>query len=909
MENRLLTPIRAGFIVAAIVGVISLILYASQSRISVAQERSSYDSLFDYFSRLSPLNLSTSDVVLIYMDEASYHDLNQPYDRPWDRDLHAQLLDRLTQERARAVAFDIIFSGAGPSPTADERFTESISRNGHVVLAGDYVVSTSTDGGSMSFLPKTLTLPYEPFLKAAAGWGMAQLQPDDDFTVRVHYHSDQRDSYPSLSWATMKLTLKGTSAELNDPLRERWVRYYGGPETIPSVSYRDVLAPGILPTGYFRDKIVVIGARPMTGSYNGLRDELRSPFTGSKNDFALMPNVEIHATELLNLLRHDWLNRLPSGFEILLLAIAAAVSSLVFCRLRPVRMVPVAVGFFLTALGVVYVGFRWWNIWFDWQTILLTPIALAAVGSVLYRTAEWYVLRQRFRARERASQQRIAEQAALLDKAHDAIIVHDFEWKITFWNLGAEAIYGIEHAYAIGRDIRELLYKSEPEKFESARETLLIQGEWSGEQKQLNNAGKAITIESRWSLVRDDEGQPKSVLLINTDVTERRELEAQFLRTQRMESIGTLAGGIAHDLNNVLGPIMMGIELISMRNKDEKLASTLSRMAGSAQRGAGLVKQVLTFARGHEGERMALQASHLIHEMKKIVMETFPRNIEINLREDADLKPVYADATQLHQVLLNLCVNARDAMPDGGTITISAANHATGSAAITGLKPGDYVKLSVSDTGTGIPEEIREKIFEPFFTTKEIGKGTGLGLSTVNTIVKNHGGLLQVLSESGKGTTFHIFIPAAKEGDAKSESSATGEILGGNGELILIVDDEVGIRELAAAALTDQGYRAVIADNGAQALEVQANLSEPIALLVTDIMMPVMDGTRLIAALRKNNPELPVVAMSGLLESAKTKAPQQSNNTLIVSKPFEATKLVYAVQSLLRKSEQAEVPA
>ncbi len=899
----------AGLIVSAAALLSLLLLYSTHFKLATKLERSSYDSLFDW-GQIAPLNLSTSDVVIIYMDEASYHALGQPMNQPWDRSLHAALLDRLTEEGARTVIFDIVFSDPGPDPEADHALEQAIRRNGKVILASDFVRSTTTPGGSISVLEKSLTEPYQPFRDAAAGTGMAQIQPDDDFLARQHYHTDQFDGHSSLVWVAATQTTQGTAISPGDPLRERWIRYYGKPEAVPSISYRNALTGESRPEGSFRDKIVLIGARPMTTSYIERRDELRSPFSGPKDDFVFMPNVEVHATELLNLLRGDWLNRLPPGIEIGLMAALTMVGGLGLVRLRPVHIIVAAAVLAILGAGTAYLGFHFGNTWFNWQAVIIAPIVLTALGAALYRSIEWYVVRRELQMRQREAQLRIAEQAALLDKAHDAIIVHDFDWKITFWNSGAETTYGWSATEVKGRDIRDLLYGQHREKSEPARNELLVNGEWRGELKHANRGGRQLTIESRWSLVRDADNTPKSVLLINTDVTERRELEAQFLRTQRMESIGTLAGGIAHDLNNVLAPITMGIELVRMRVKDPKVEATLERMAGSALRGAGLVKQVLTFARGHEGERMAVQLSHLIHEMKKIVVETFPRNIKIEILEEPELRPVFADATQLHQVLLNLCVNARDAMPDGGAISIQAAHHpVTGSGSSKlGLKPGDYVRLSVTDTGTGIPEEIREKIFEPFFTTKEIGKGTGLGLSTVNTIVRNHEGALEVLSQPGQGTTFNIFVPVAKTGPVERELQTPPEKIRGNGELVMIVDDESAIRELAASTMEGFGYRVVTAANGFEALDRCESLGEPLALLVTDIMMPVMDGTRTIRALREKFSGLPVIAMSGLLESGDVKRHESASGVIVLPKPFEAIKLIQAANRLLHPPE-AELKA
>jgi adenylate cyclase len=265
-------------------------------------------------------------VEIIYMDESSYHELDQDFAQPWDRALHAQLLDRLTDDGVRAVIFDIIFSGAGPDPEADKSFLDALKRNGHTILAGDYQISTPTSGPGVSLLVRKLTLPHAPFMEAAAGWGMAQLQADDDFLVRQHYHSDQNDSYPSLTWASVQHLDALPESEADTPLLERWVRYYGKPETIPATSYRDALLREVRPPGFYRDKIVFVGARPITGDFIERRDEQRSPLTGLDQYFAFMPNVEVHATELLNLLRDDWLRRLPPGMELGIMVLTALLS-------------------------------------------------------------------------------------------------------------------------------------------------------------------------------------------------------------------------------------------------------------------------------------------------------------------------------------------------------------------------------------------------------------------------------------------------------------------------------------------------------------------------------------------------------------------------------------------------------
>ncbi len=356
---------------------------------------------------------------------------------------------------------------------------------------------------------------------------------------------------------------------------------------------------------------------------------------------------------------------------------------------------------------------------------------------------------QRDITKRKQADEKIREQASLLDKAQDAIYVRDMENHIIYWNKSAERLYGWTAEEVIGKDASKLLYTKEPPRLIEARKNVIGKGEWLGELYQVTRDGKEIIVESRWTLTHDGEGKPKSILIINTDITGKKKLEAQLLRAQRMESIGTLASGIAHDINNVLSPIMLSLQLLQERFTDDESQKLIGILERSAQRGAGLIKQVQSFARGIEGERKALQVIYPISEIRQIANETFPRNIEVKADIPKDLWTIYGDATQLHQVLMNLSVNALDAMPDGGILSISAENISIDESFAkvnVEAKVGPYVAIAVSDTGTGIPVKIMDRIFEPFFTTKAPGKGTGLGLSTALAIVKSHGGFINVYS-------------------------------------------------------------------------------------------------------------------------------------------------------------------
>jgi PAS domain S-box-containing protein len=503
----------------------------------------------------------------------------------------------------------------------------------------------------------------------------------------------------------------------------------------------------------------------------------------------------------------------------------------------------------------------------------------------------------------RRAQERIIEQAALLDQAQDAILVRDLDQTITFWNKGAERIYGWTAEEAQNKNAVDLLFKEPTEQFEVARKAVIETGEWSGEIRQVRRDKTEITVESRWTLVRDDQGKPTSILVINTDVTERKRMESQFLRAQRMESIGTLAGGIAHDLNNVLSPILMAIDMLQMKVTDEAGRKWLEVLRTNAERGGSMVRQVLSFARGVEGERTAVQPKHLIKEIVKIMSETLPKSITVNYRVPNDLWVISADATQVHQVLMNLCVNARDAMARGGTIFISAENTVVdeGYARMhIEAKAGRFVVITVADNGSGMPPETQSRIFEPFFTTKEMTKGTGLGLSTALTIVKSHGGFINVYSEVNKGTQFALYFPALDASATASGSAMISDLPLGHDELILVVDDEEAIREITRSTLETFGYRAITATDGTDAVAIYAEKRNEIALVLTDMLMPFMDGPATIRALRKMNPDVKIIAASGLTAGQNAGEDTLEGVSAFLGKPYTAEKLLHALADVLR---------
>ncbi len=493
------------------------------------------------------------------------------------------------------------------------------------------------------------------------------------------------------------------------------------------------------------------------------------------------------------------------------------------------------------------------------------------------------------------AEERIRQQASLLDKAQDAILVCDLNHRILYWNKGAEKIYGWTAEEVSSKEVCELLYGDT--QFCKVRELENYADEWNAEARQITKHGKPLIVETRWTLIRNAQEEPEYNLILNTDITEQKKIEEQFLRAQRMESIGTLAGGIAHDLNNILSPILMAIDMLNLKANDDETERWLNLARENAERGAAMVKQVLSFARGVEGERVSVNLKHIVKDLVKVLNETLPKSIAVKYEIAPELFLISADPTQIHQVLMNLSINARDAMPNGGTLSITAKNvvlDETAARMFIEAKSGGYVLINVKDTGSGMLPEIRERIFDPFFTTKEIGKGTGLGLSTALTIIKSHGGFITVSSEAGKGTQFSIYLSAAESEKTAAESKTDLPYPTGNGELVLIVDDEENIRQITSATLEKFGYKTLTAADGTEALALYAQNSSEIKIVLTDMAMPYMDGAATIRALRKLNPALPIIAASGL--------PPADADSLHVnaflSKPYTAEKLLTTIAEI-----------
>lgn len=500
----------------------------------------------------------------------------------------------------------------------------------------------------------------------------------------------------------------------------------------------------------------------------------------------------------------------------------------------------------------------------------------------------------------REAEERNRQQATLLERTRDAIIVCDLDFRVIYWNRGAENTYGKTAEEILGKHIREVILGGDTRVFEDISNALAAKGDWQKEMINTGGGGRPITVISRWTLVRSDGGKPDYYLILNSDVTELKQTEEHLLRAQRLESIGTLAGGMAHDLNNILSPILMAAEMLKtdedVRGKGEPWLSIIEE---NTRRGADLIRQVLTFARGVKGDRISVQLKHLVKELVKVLKETFPKQIEISYNIETGLPTVSADPTQIHQVLMNLAVNARDAMPAGGTMNFDVRRTKVDKddpAVSFAAEPGEYVVAIVEDSGSGMEKEVVARIFDPFYTTKDTGKGTGLGLATALSIVRSHGGFIDVFSEPGKGSRFAVYIPAEGDGRDESRSEKGAHYPAGNGETILVVDDEEKILNVTSATLERFGYRVITARNGLAAVEAFSSDPDGIAAIVTDIAMPQMNGELAIRKFREIDPRVKIIAASGLASELDLEGPPVA---AFLPKPFSAEVLLSTLAEVL----------
>ncbi len=503
---------------------------------------------------------------------------------------------------------------------------------------------------------------------------------------------------------------------------------------------------------------------------------------------------------------------------------------------------------------------------------------------------------------ERALADSEEEHRMILDQMQEAVIFADADGIVRHMNTFASRLLGTDRQGAIGNDVvalhpppirKKIVDMIEDFKKNPDREAVVLQRSYGNQELII-----------RFSPARSSKGKYGGIIANLIDVTETKRLERQLLQAQKMESLGTLAGGFAHDFNNHLNVILGFASLILLkRGKNDPEYESLLAIKEQSEKAARLARQLLTLSRGATYEKRRLDVNALVRELCDVLRSTFHKNIRIAERLSPDLWPLAADADQFHQALMNLCINARDAMPEGGVLTIESFNETLGpteASRFLNAEPGKYVCLTVSDSGEGIDEATRARIFDPFFTTKEVGKGTGLGLSVTRRIVLDHGGFIQVYSRKNQGTTFKVYLPSSsgEKGREAAASLSADKLPRGTGT-VLVIDDEESNRKLAVAVLSSHGYRVLTAGDGVEGLKVFREKREKIDLVIADMVMPRMSGEEVCRTIRRENATLPIILCSGYNQKG---VPENLASSLVsfLSKPFVAESLLFAVDQALR---------
>lgn len=558
---------------------------------------------------------------------------------------------------------------------------------------------------------------------------------------------------------------------------------------------------------------------------------------------------------------------------------------------------------------------------FDFESVVITAkgrrIWVRAIGEAV-RDDRGRIIRLQG-AFQDITEQRLAREALqaseerfrLLSKAtSDAIWDWDMVTGALWWNEGFETLFGYTRAEVeptIDSWYNRIHPADKPGVIADVHAAIAADDDaWSGDYRFMRKDGSDIHVHDTGHIIRDQDGKPIRMIGGMTDVTDRKRMERHFLRAQRLESLGTLAGGIAHDLNNALAPVLMSIEILKEDEADPARLATLDILESSVKRSADMVRQVLSFAKGAEGSWSAVNVLTIVRDVEKIAADTFPKNIVFAVKVEAEPWPIRADATQVHQVLINLCLNARDAMPNGGRLSVTVKNVSIDEI-YAGMnpeaRPGPYVVLRVEDTGMGMRPEVLDRIFEPFYTTKESGRGTGLGLATAHSIVQGHGGFIHVYSEKDRGSTFKVYLPAETTAQAvEGAAIAQTALPRGHGEVILVVDDEQHIRLIAEKTLTRFGYQVRLAGNGAEAVSMYVSHQDEIAAVLTDMAMPVMDGPALIVALKAINPAVLIIGSSGLDANGLVAKAVAAGVQSFVPKPYTAEALLKLLAKLFNRA-------
>ena len=889
-------------------------------------------------------------VVIVEIDENSLAQFGR---WPWPRDFVGLVARSVLDHGASTVVLDMMFpqedrtttrttEGLGParSGTHDEVFAEALSGKPAVV---GYTLRLDRDTAgpsacSVASLPLVVASPKEPggpaffhatgavcsvpaISQAAAANGFLNAAPDSDGKTRripLVIESGGR-YYPSLALAALNVYRPVSTMQLATDARGAWrlrldrravplegpsflrMRFRGARRSFAYVSVADVLA-GRAPGETLRGKIAIVG-----GSAQGLQNPVVTPLD------PLFPDVEIQATAIDNLLQGDSFRRPGDAlfWELALALLAGLISALLLAKLHSFWGALITVGMAAAAwTGCAFV--------LSSTGMLFSPLAATAtLACNLPVLTLLNYLREKRRA-DRTQRQLISttqlsrevhresesRYQRLVENVNDAVVMDDVEGRMLFANRRFREWFGLED-----RDIRDVILEDcvAPEWRLEVRDRhdRRMRGEAVPdhfEYEGIRRGGTRIWIEALVTTV-EEAGRITGSQSALRDITERKRMAAQYLQAQKMETVGRLAAGVAHDFNNLL-TVINGYSdmLLEELGPPDQARAGLLEIRKAGEHAAELTQRLLAFSRKQLVQPKALDLNLVVVEAEKLFGRLIGEDIELITRLGAGVGQVMADAGQLHQVLMNLVVNAHDSMPNGGKVIIETKNvevDADFVSRLPELAVGSYVYLGVTDTGTGMSDQVKQHLFEPFFTTKAPSKGTGLGLATVYGIVHQSAGWIGVTSELGEGTTFHIYLPHIKSDSLEQPgASAPAPALGGS-ETVLVVEDQDAVRRLVSTILEGQGYRVIQASNGPDAIALAERYPKTIHLLLTDVILPLMDGRVLADKVRTTRPEIAILYMSGYTDERISQSGVLDRNSAYLPKPFTADALAAKVRETL----------
>ncbi len=858
---------------------IALVLAAEVLGLFTGMDNHSYDLFFRLRGPREPDNR----ILIAAVDEHTLESLGR---WPLRRSHYARLLERLG--KASLVGLDILLV----EPTDDDAvLAEAVGIHGRVVVPA-YIVKPLQVADALSSLP-------------ARRVGHVHLEQEIDGVVRKVYHTLYAGGkkLPSLASA-MYETLTGNLVVRKDPagsgrdrttqariiqMDARRINYYGPPGSFPRISVVDIINDRY-PADFFKERIVLVGVTAA-----GLEAGVLTPFTQHRDQ---MNGVEAHAHILGNLIDRNSIVDVPDAVRWIFSVCFAFLGLFLFLRAEGKRAVLLWVLGVAAASVATLAVFVLFHLWFS----PVLPCILLSFMSILA-----YVFRLDHAVRKLGEAKEEWEES--FNTINDAIVLMDCQGLVLRTNVAAKTLLGPHLLEVLARKCSPMQGEGHraPGPGE-AQDGSAASGDEPGVE-EIFDPGTDRHLEIK-SLPRVDPlDRVIGFVHIARDITARKKAEEekerfqfQLIQSQKMQTVGRLAGGVAHDFNNILTVILGYSEMaLAKIPGHDRLRDYIQIIHDSGLKASALTRQLLAFSRKQVTELQVVNLKDIVESMAKILGRIIGEDVTLKLRLETPLRNILADPVQLEQVLMNLAVNARDAMPRGGVMTIETADvelDEAYAASHEGVVPGSYAMLAVTDTGGGMSPAVQARIFEPFFTTKKVGEGTGLGLATVQGIIKQMSGHIYVYSEEGRGSVFKVYLPVCRE-DAAEKVSAAPPAMPRGTETVLIAEDDPAIRKLIADILEPLGYRVIVARSGAEAMRLAETSRTKVDLLLTDVVMPEMGGKELAQMFQSIYPHIKVLFMSGYTEEIVIRHGVAQDGVAFIQKPLIPNKLVLKLREVL----------